>query len=111
MRDDGVLLWDIIASAEDALRFVADLDEKEFLGSRLHQNAVIRSIEVIGEAAGRLSSAFRNRHPQVPWREVTGMRHRLVHGYFDVRMEVVWNVVRNELPELLEILRPLATPE
>jgi uncharacterized protein with HEPN domain len=111
MRDDAVLVLDIIAAAEDALRFVADLEEKQFLASSLHQNAVIRSIEVIGEAAGRLSSAFRNRYPQVPWRDVTGMRHRLVHNYFDVRMEVVWNVVRNELPQLLEILRPLATRE
>ena len=57
------------------------MDEASFLNSRLHQNAVIRSLEVIGEAAGKVSAGFRDAHPQIPWRETTSMRHRLIHGY------------------------------
>ena len=103
-RDLGFVL-DIILSAEDALEFVEGLDEEAFLRSKLHQNAVIRAIEIVGEAAGRLSPEFRNAHSEVQWSDMTGMRHRLIHGYDKVRLEVVWEVVREELPPLLQVLR------
>ncbi len=111
MRDDKALLLDMIGAAEDAIRFVSDLDETESLASRLHQYAVIRAIEVIGEAASRVSADFRDRHPEVPWRDITGMRHRLVHGYADVRLDVVWVVARDRLPGSLVLLSPLLPPE
>ena len=101
---DAALVMDIVLAARDALDFVVNLDEAAFLASRLHQNAVIRSIEVIGEAAGQLSREFREANDQVSWREMTGMRHRLIHGYADVRLDVVWDVVANRLPTLLATL-------
>ena len=74
----------------------------------MHQNAVIRSLEVIGEAAAKVSVGCRDAHPHLPWREMIGMRHRLIHGYKQVRMEIVWSVVEDQLPALLE---PLVPPE
>jgi uncharacterized protein with HEPN domain len=107
MERDLALLLDMSLAAGDAITFTQGLDEVVFLKSRLHQNAVIRSLEVIGEAASRVSQAFREGHPQIPWREITGMRHRLIHGYGEVRLDVVWAVVRDDLPNLIAALRPL----
>ena len=104
---DAALIIDIVQAADDALEFVRDLVEAEFQSSRLHQNAVIRALEVIGEAAGSLSSAFRDQHSGVPWRRITNMRNRLIHGYATVRFDLVWHVVHQELPLLLNVLRPL----
>jgi uncharacterized protein with HEPN domain len=76
---------------------MAGIDEATFLASRLHQNAVIRSLEVIGEAAGKVSPAFRAAQPDIPWREIIGMRHRLIHGYDEARLDVVWRAVASIL--------------
>lgn len=108
---DAALLLDMTLAARDAIGFVADLDEASFLASRLHQNAVIHSLAVIGEAAGKVSPGFRSAHPEIPWRDITGMRHRLIHGYADVRLTVVWAVVKDRLPGLLETLEPILPPE
>jgi uncharacterized protein with HEPN domain len=78
---DAALILDVVLAARDAMSFVADLGEAAFLASRLHQNAVIHSRAVIGEAAGKVSAEFRAAHPEIPWRDITGMRHRLIHGY------------------------------
>lgn len=107
---DRALIFDMMLAARDALDFVAGMDEQAFLASRLHQNAVIRSIEVIGEAAGKLSLNFRESHPATPWREITAMRHRLIHGYAEVRLDVVWAVVRDRLRPLLAALEMAPHP-
>ena len=108
---DLALVVDIVLAAEDALSFIADINEQRFAASRLHQNAVIRSLEIVGKVAGKLSQEFRRAHPTVPWREITGMRHRLAHDYGGVRLDVVWRTARN-LPILIGHPRPLApSPE
>lgn len=83
---DLALLWDMLLAARDAQSFVAGLDEAGFLASRLHQAAVIRALEVLGEAAGRVSRDSCAALPELPWREMTGLRHRLIHGYAEVRL-------------------------
>jgi uncharacterized protein with HEPN domain len=108
---DAALLLDIMLAAEDALSFVAALDEPAFLASDLHQSAVIRKLGVMGEAAGKVSKAFCAAHPEIPWRQMTGLRHRLIHDYGDVRLDIVWRVTRETLPGLIAILRPLIPPK
>jgi uncharacterized protein with HEPN domain len=108
---DSALLLDMLLAAEDARAFVKGLDEPAFLASRLHQNAAIRSLEIVGEAAGKVSAATQTAHPEIPWREITGMRHRLIHGYADVRLDLVWAVLRDRLPPLLAALERLAPRE
>jgi uncharacterized protein with HEPN domain len=98
-------------AAEDALSFVAGLDERAFLASDLHQSAVIRKLEIMGEAAGKVSRDFCDAHPEIPWKQMTGLRHRLIHGYGEVRLDIVWQVVAETLPDLIAILRPLIPPE
>ncbi len=108
---DPALLLDMRLAAEDALAFVAGLDERAFLMSDLHQSAVIRKLAVIGEAAGKVSKAFSAAHPDIPWREMTGLRHRLIHGYGDVRLDIVWSVTTQRLPGLIAALHPLIPPD
>jgi uncharacterized protein with HEPN domain len=104
---DAALLLDMLLAARDAQSFVEGLDEATFRASRLHQNAVIRSLEVIGEAAGKVSADTQASHPQIPWRDITGMRHRLIHGYGDVRLDIVWTVIREHLDPLIAELARL----
>jgi uncharacterized protein with HEPN domain len=111
MDNDLALLLDMSLAAADARSFTEGLDEFAFLSSRLHQNAVIRSLEIIGEAAGKISPEFRAAHPEIPWRKITGTRHRLIHGYGEVRLDIVWAVVQDDLPPLIATLHPLIPPD
>ena len=103
---DAALLLDMLLAARDARSFLEGLNEAAFLASRLHQNAVIRSLEIIGEAAGKVSPATQDAHPEIPWRDITGMRHRLIHGYGEVRLDLVWKVACDHLRLLIgELVR------
>jgi uncharacterized protein with HEPN domain len=108
---DAALLLDMLLAARDAQGFVEGLDEAGFLASRLHQNAAIRSLEILGEAASKVSAATQTNHPEIPWREITGMRHRLIHGYGEVRLDLVWMVVRDRLSPLIVQLAALIPDE
>ena len=111
MRRDAAYLLDILIAARDAQSFVSGLTWEQFEGSRLHQNAVIKAIEIIGEAAGRVSNETRATYTEIPWPEIIGMRHRLVHGYFEVDLRKVWDTVQNDLPPLIASIEPLIPPE
>jgi uncharacterized protein with HEPN domain len=108
---DAALLLDMLLAARDAQDFIKGLDEAAFLQSRLHQCAVIRSLEVLGEAAGKVSAATQAAHPEIPWREITAMRHRLIHGYGEVRLDLVWMVIRDRLSQLIAKLAGLVPAE
>ena len=111
MSPDEPLLLDMMTPAVQAVGFTNGVDEAQFRTSALHQNAVIRSLEVIGEAATRISPELRQAHPEIPWRDIIGMRHRLIHNYTNVSLDVVWDVLCNRLPQLIAALRPLITPD
>ncbi len=85
----------------------AGIDKSKFLSDATLQRAFIRSLEVIGEATKRLPREFRTAHPTVDWRAMAGMRDRLIHGYFGVDLELIWEVVRSRIPELQRALEPL----
>lgn len=104
---DAALLLDMVLAARDARGFLSGVDKAAFLASALHQSAVIRKLEVIGEAAGRVSTELRAKHAAVPWREIIGMRHRLIHGYDDIDLDTVYAVVRDRLGPLIAALEPL----
>lgn len=107
---DAALLLDIVLAAEAVQSFIAGVDERAFLASDLHQSAVLRKFEVMGEAAGNVTKAFCAAHPEIPWKQMTGLRHRLIHDYGDVRLDIVWCVARQTLPGLIAMLRPLVPP-
>jgi uncharacterized protein with HEPN domain len=83
----------------------ADLDT-----DLMFQFAVVRALEIVGEAASRLTEATRAAHPEIPWVNIIGMRNRLAHGYFDLDMDIVWSVVTERLPPLIVALDHLLSP-
>ena len=110
MWRDEALLLDMKLAAGDALSFVEGLDQLQFNASKLHQAAVVRCLGIIGEAATKVSREFRDAHPEIEWREIVGMRHRLIHDYTEVRLDIVWGVLQDELPGLIAVLEPLIPP-
>lgn len=105
-RDDAYLL-DILLFARRALRFNAGTTWEEFEGNELLQHGTVRALEVIGEAARKVSGEFRDAHPQIPWHEMIGLRHRLIHEYFRIDLRRVWDTVQNDLPKLIALIEPL----
>ena len=83
----------------------------EFRTSGLHQDAILRQLTIVGEAAKRVSAEFRVGHPEVPWRQVAGFRDVVVHDYFRVDLQEVWRIVQEDLSALVAVLEPLVPPE
>ncbi len=107
MRDDHQKLIDILAAARQAARFAEDLSFDEFVESELHQNAILHSLGILGEAAARLSDVTKQVHYEVPWTEVVGLRNRIVHGYFDIDLMIVFKTVKQDIPELISMLEEI----
>jgi uncharacterized protein with HEPN domain len=100
-RDYSDYLRDIIDNAERARQFVAGMDYTSFAASVEKTYAVFHALEIIGEAARKIPSSVRDRYKRVPWREATGMRDKLIHGYAGVNLKRVWETVKDDLPLLI----------
>ena len=109
-RDDAYLL-DMLLAGQKVLSFTQDVSWEQFQSDELVQNAVMRQIQIIGEAARKVSSECQQAHPEIPWQGIIGMRHRLVHEYFRIIPERVWDVVEKDIPELIRLIEPLVPPE
>ncbi|WP_456410776.1 HepT-like ribonuclease domain-containing protein [Oceanithermus sp.] len=95
-------------NAEKARRFLGELEGPEALQrDELRTRAIVRALEVIGEVAKRVPAEYRARHPKIPWREMAGMRDKLIHDYLGVDASVVWATVKESLPELVSRIEPL----
>ncbi len=92
-------------------RLANGLDEPAFRASDLHQAAITHCTSIVGEAAFKTSAGFRASHPQVPWRVIIGMRHKLIHDYGGVALRVVWLTVSEDLPDLIRLLRAMLPPD
>jgi len=105
-RDEATIL-DILNAARRAVRFCQDLDRASFQPDSKVYFAVLHQFTIIGEAAKRLSEAFRSTYPQFPWKDMAGMRDVLVHRYDDVSPEEVWRAVEEDLPRLIRGLEAM----
>jgi uncharacterized protein with HEPN domain len=99
-RRDLDYLADILEASRRAEEYIGDMDYEAFVGDTKTQDAVIRTIEIVGEATKNLSDDFRESNPGVPWKSIAGTRDKLIHDYFGVNIDIVWQIVVNELPEL-----------
>jgi len=99
-RQDFELLCDIKEAVQRISTYIGKLSYDEFIKDKKTQDAVVRSLEIIGEAAKNLSVELRKKRCDIPWKRLTGLRDRLIHQYFGVNFEIVWTIVRQELPEL-----------
>jgi uncharacterized protein with HEPN domain len=107
MSHDEVILLDIIHAVRLAVEFKQGMDKDEFLQDLKTQSAVLHQLMVMGEAVKRLSMAYRDQHPQIPWKLMAGMRDVLIHGYDIVDLNEVWKTVDVDVPEILPLLETL----
>lgn len=100
MRDYRLYLQDILAAIERIEEFIQDMDLETFKADDKTVSAVIRKLEIIGEAAKGVPEEIRSSHPHIPWREMSGMRDKLIHFYFGVDYDLVWATVKRRLPDV-----------
>ncbi len=99
-RSDIELLKDILESIEKIRQYTTGMSFEDFEKDERTADAVARNFGIIGEAAGRLSKTLREAHSEIPWRDITGLRHKIVHDYFSLDYEIIWAVLETELPML-----------
>lgn len=104
-KDDANRLRHMRDAAREALEFARGRVRSDLDPDRMLVLALIKDIEIIGEAANQVSEETRTQFPKIPWADIIGMRHRLVHAYFDINLEVLWQTVQQDLPPLLAALK------
>ncbi len=109
--DDATRVRHIIDAAAKVLRWTRGKTRTDFAADEQLQAAVLYEIQIVGEAASRLSQDFRDSRDDIPWPRITGMRHIIVHAYMHVDIEIVWQVVTERLPPLLDVLRKTIPPD
>jgi len=107
LKEDGIRLHHMLDAAREALDFAQGRRREDLEVDRQLVLSLVRSLEVIGEAASKVSAEFKAARPDIPWLDITGMRNRLIHAYFDVNLNVVWKTVTQEMPALAEQLEEI----
>ena len=101
MRRDDILLLDMLLAAREAVEFADGLTFETFDRNRMAQLAILKAVEIVGEAASRIGVETRDAHPEIPWAAIVGMRNRLVHEYSNVNLARVWEAVERDIPRLI----------
>ncbi len=111
MQHDLIRVRHMLAAAKEAMEFAAGKTRMDLEKDRLHMLAIIKSIEIIGEAASKVTEEFKSENNNIPWDDIINMRHRLIHTYFDVNLDIVWQTVKTDLPDLIKALEEIIPPE
>jgi uncharacterized protein with HEPN domain len=110
-EEDGVYLGHMLDMTRKAVRAVASKSRAHYDGDEILRLGLTHLVQVIGEAARKVSGEFRDQHPEIPWRKIVGMRHRIVHDYMQVDEDILWQVVTDDLPSLLPQLEKILPDE
>lgn len=106
-REWRFYLDDMLAFAAKVLAYTDGLDQAGFVANSLAYDASLRNLELIGEAATHIPDAIRAAHPEIPWRMIIATRNRLIHGYLGIDDDTLWSIIRDDVPDLLPMLRAL----
>lgn len=109
--DDSIRILHMIEAAETAQRFIAGRRRDDFDSDQMLLFALVRAIEIIGEAASKVSAETRAATPAIPWVAIVAMRNRLIHTYFDIDRNILWKTITGEIPSLLSQLRALLSED
>lgn len=107
MKEDRLYLEHILQSVNRIIKYTKGLSEKDFDTDDMAQDAVIRQLEIIGEATKRLSKEFRESNPSIPWKDMAGMRDILIHDYLNVDLNIVWKTAKEYIPPLKSAIEKL----
>ncbi len=107
---DVSYLWDMLEGARTVRDFTAGVGFQQFIDDRKLQMAIERAVEIVGEAARRVSDVFQETHPEIPWRGIIAQRNVLVHEYGEIKQERMWIVASKRIPELIMLLEQLSLP-
>jgi uncharacterized protein with HEPN domain len=100
MKNDKIYLRHILDAVADIEKFINGVSEEDFSKNREKQYAILRALEIIGEASKNLSDELKAKCPDIDWKNIAGMRDKLIHAYFGVNLPLVWGTVKNDLPQL-----------
>jgi uncharacterized protein with HEPN domain len=106
LRDDTIRLRHMLDAAREAMEFASGRTRSDLDRNRMLVLSLVKDIEIIGEAAFRISPVTRAQLQDIPWDDIVAMRHRLVHAYFDINLDILWRTVMHDLPSLVELLQP-----
>lgn len=107
-RDIRDYINDLIESCENIVEFTKGMSYDDFSADKKTANAVIRCLEIVGEATKNLPLNFRANYPDIPWKQMAGMRDKLIHEYFGVDKQMIWQVVKKHIPQILPLLKNIA---
>ncbi|MDI6751707.1 MAG: DUF86 domain-containing protein [bacterium] len=110
-KDDIIRIQHMLDAARESILFCQNKRRGDLDSDRMLALSLIKSIEIIGEAATKVSGTTRDKYPEVPWTIIVTMRHRLIHGYFDIDLDRVWDTIRNDLPLLIIALEKIVCQE
>jgi uncharacterized protein with HEPN domain len=99
-RDSALLIEDIKTAISRVEKYTTGFDRQHFVADDRTVDAVVRNLEIIGEASRQLPDAFKESHPSIPWHKIAGLRNRIVHDYFGVDLELIWQIISIEIPSL-----------
>ena len=111
MRRDAERISDIIDACAVVARYIESRTAADFVNDRMFQDAVVRQLTIVGEAATNLSAEFRVKHPEIPWPEISGFRNRIIHDYFGIDLDTAWKVATDDLPDLNARLAAISAAE
>jgi len=110
-KDDRIRLQHMLDAAREALSFAQGRSREDLDHDRLLVLGLVKAIEIIGEAAYQISESTRAKLPDIPWEDIIGMRHRLVHAYFDINLDILWRTAQDDLPPLVSALESALAEE
>lgn len=105
MKDDSIYIDHILLSIKNILNYTKNISKEEFAKNTLIQDAVIRNFEIIDEATKKISFDFKQVHFEVPWKEMAGMRDKLIHDYIGIDIQVIWDTIQQDIPNLQKIIK------
>ncbi|QTA83073.1 DUF86 [Desulfonema limicola] len=108
-KDDNIRILHMLDSAKEAVGFVNNINRAALDKDRKLVLALVKSIEIVGEAAARISDETCKKYPQIPWQNIVGMRNRLVHGYFAINLDILWKTTIEDLPPLIIELKKIVS--
>jgi len=104
-RDEKIFLQDIVLCCEKISKYIENLTLEQLIEDSKTYDAVVRNLEIIGEAAKNISDDTRQKMPSIPWRNIAGMRDFITHVYFGIDNDILWDVIQNKIPELKEVVK------